>query len=955
MRNLKKLFAVLLAVAMIASMMVPALAGSHEAEGIKLQTIGLVAGDSPEQLDLDREMKRIEAVAFTIRAAGKESEALSMTDEEVDEILADWKDAANLPSWPNDNARRYAAYAIKAGIVKGVSATEKIFAPNTLVKGIDFLVLLLKSAFGFADVQNVDPTADNYVVDVALDAGILSATMVVYYTSKAALIRDDAIYILYNAAMNGVNADGDKLIDALIEAGAVDAAKAAEAGFVAAAPSTLEALKAAATNLKEIVVTFNTELDKDTAEDKNNYTVTDQTTGQAISSVRLNDDKKSVTISLTGAMGNQSDFKVTVKDDVKSAAGVALAEDTVLSGSVFDVTIPVALSAEHAGPTKFKVKFSEPVKANAANYKVDNGTYFIKAVKSADYGYSVVIEMYATIPNGEHKVEVSGVEDYVPYKCVTTTLTFVATKDEVAPAVAKVVSASPEKVELEMTEEVEFVTNEADAKKGIYHTNSLNTPYSVSIDGKDGKKVTLTFTTNKLPNGTAYLTIAKELFKDAWGNKNAEVKDLALTVTVDKVKPTVKSIKAETDKKIVIEFSENVTVANAKYTILDSTGKDVTKDYTITKTFDGKTKVTLSFNKALSGSTYSVVIEGIKDLAENEIDKVAPTVAVTDTTAPEVDKAEIYKSKDVIKVVFKEVMKAEDILNLANYMLGTSATTPTPTKDLAGTKVTATIADNGKAVLFDYSKEGNAFDSYTHIFVGRVRDAAGNYIKALSTPVALANMDATGIEIKSVEATGEKTLVVTLKDGLSAFEADDFLIKIDGVVLATAPAIVAESVTCENNADGLAVITFTLKDAYKLATDLKNKVYVSTVDAANIGSKNSMDVKVKENQAPVNAKDKIPATIAKIEFTSDTAITITFSEKVDVTTLSKATFAVSGNTVTSVAITDDSGEAGYTLKMVLNLKDAVSTGSKVTVTQKVDFEDKEKNVTTGLEKEVERK
>jgi len=942
MRNLKKLFAVLLAVAMIASMMVPALAGSYEAEGIKLQTIGLVAGDSPEQLDLDREMKRIEAVAFTIRAAGKESEALSMTDEEVDEILADWKDAADLPSWPNDNARRYAAYAIKAGIVKGVSATEKIFAPNALVKGIDFLVLLLKSAFGFADVQNVDPTADNYVVDVALDAGILSATMVVYYTSKTALIRDDAIHILYSAVMGGVNADGVKLIDALIEAGAVDAAKAAEAGFVDATPATLEALSATATNLKEIVVTFNTELDKDTAEDKNNYTVADQTTGQAISSVRLNDDKKSVTISLTGAMGNQSDFKVTVKDDVKSAAGVALAEDTVLSGSVFDVTIPVALSAEHAGPTKFKVKFSEPVKANAANYKVDNGTYFIKAVESADYGYSVVIEMYATIPNGEHKVEVSGVEDYVPYKCVTTTLTFVATKDEVAPAVAKVVSASPEKVELEMTEEVKFVTNEADAKKGIYHTNSLNTPDSVSIDGK---KVTLTFTTNKLPNGTAYLTIAKELFKDAWGNKNAEVKDLALTVTVDKVKPTVKSIKAETDKKIVIEFSENVTVANAKYTILDSTGKDVTKDNTPTPTFDGKATVTLTFGKALSGSTYSVVIEGIKDLAENEIDKVAPTVAVTDTTAPEVDKAEIYKSKDAIKVVFKEVMKAEDILNLANYMLGTSATTPT--KDLAGTKVTATIADNGKAVLFDYSKEGNAFDNYTHIFVGRVRDAAGNYIEALSTPVKLADMDATGIEIKSVEATGEKTLVVTLKDGLSAFEADDFLIEIKDVVLATAPAIVAESVTCENNADGLAVITFTLKDAYKLATDLKNKVYVSTVDAANIGSKNSMGVKVKGNHAQVEADDKIPATIANIEFTTATAITITFSEKVDVTTLSKATFEVSGNTVTSVKITEND--------IVLNLKDAVSPNTKVTVTQKISFEDKKGNVTTGLEKEVERK
>ena len=143
--------------------------------------------------------------------------------------------------------------------------------------------------------------------------------------------------------------------------------------------------------------------------------------------------------------------------------------------------------------------------------------------------------------------------------------------------------------------------------------------------------MTITFTTNKLPNGTAYLTIAKELFQDSWGNKNEEVKDLALTVTVDKIKPTVKKIEATNDQTIVIEFSENVDVGDAKYTILDSTGNDVTGDYTIDPSFDGDATVTLEFNKALAGSTYSVVIEGVKDLAGNEIEKVSPAVSVTDT------------------------------------------------------------------------------------------------------------------------------------------------------------------------------------------------------------------------------------------------------------------------------------------------------------------------------------
>ena len=103
----------------------------------------------------------------------------------------------------------------------------------------------------------------------------------------------------------------------------------------------------------------------------------------------------------------------------------------------------------------------------------------------------------------------------------------------------------------------------------------------------------MTFTTNKLPNGTAYLTIEKELFKDSWGNKNAEVKDLALTVTVDKVKPTVKSIKASDDKTIVIEFSEDITLMLVRSKYLMQPVSDVTKDNALPRLMLRMTKVTM--------------------------------------------------------------------------------------------------------------------------------------------------------------------------------------------------------------------------------------------------------------------------------------------------------------------------------------------------------------------------
>ena len=98
-------------------------------------------------------------------------------------------------------------------------------------------------------------------------------------------------------------------------------------------------------------------------------------------------------------------------------------------------------------------------------------------------------------------------------------------------------------------------------------------------------------------------------------------------------------------------------------------------------------------------------------------------------------------------------MKSEDILNLANYKLGD--------KYLSATKVTASLSDNGKGVMLDYSKEGDSYDSFTSIDIGRVRDAAGNYIASFSTTKKLADMELTALKLKKKQQG--KTLVVILR------------------------------------------------------------------------------------------------------------------------------------------------------------------------------------------------
>jgi len=574
MRNLKKLFAVLLTVAMIASMMVPALAGSYEGEGTKLQQIGLVAGDTPEQLDLDREMKRIEAVAFVIRAAGKEKEALSMTDEEVAEILAGWKDANEFPNWPNDNARKYGAYAIKAGIVVGMSSTEKIFAPNSLVKGIDFLVLLLKSALGYSKV-NVNPDSENYVVEVAIDSGILQAGQVVNYASKTALIRDDAIHILYSAVMGGVNADGDKLIDALIEAGAVDLDDAIDAGFV----TGLSSVTAAAVGAKKIKVTFNTavaDTTKATIEIKRGVNIKPN-----VKSVKWAEDKKSAVVEFSTNLVTD-DYQVTV---------TGLTEEPLTA----------SFKVEAAKLTTIRFKNDYAIMS-------DNGAdppteWYLKAVVVAENQYGE--DMTSDLNNGA--------------SVTTTKGTFVNIVDGVITISSNIAGT------FKVDEKVTIVV----VKDGIIASQTLTIAQAAAIesiefgelttDDKDlqGKPINVTAMSKNAAKYYLPITV-----KDQYGNvlKASEISGLTITSSKNSI-VTPKSIEDKEGVGTVLTFenagNEYGTVVLMAYTLM---GKSANK--TITVIDDAKIDVVTIYapETALKQGVETVIPLTVVDTYGEEVD-----------------------------------------------------------------------------------------------------------------------------------------------------------------------------------------------------------------------------------------------------------------------------------------------------------------------------------------------
>jgi trimeric autotransporter adhesin len=912
---------------------------------------GIMGSTGNEMFSPDRKITRGEMAALIVRAYGFEVEG------EVEHTFTDIEgnmfenDIATLVAW---------------GITNG--KTDELFAPGDTVSRAEMAAFIQKADEAEAPIPG--PVVESVK---AIDATSVEVTLEGTYTQEEVdaliaagyeltVVAGDDVHevgkVTVKAAEAAASADTTTLVLSEISpelpAGvelslAVNGEVVEGTEFEYEAPATPEVTSVSAINLKEVVVKFNTELDKDSVT-KDKFKL-DGLALAANDTVELNEDGKSVTITLDTEFVNQTTFEVTVSG-VKNLQGTALAETTV-SATAFDTTVPTVLSTSQVGPSTIKVVFSEPVKtALAGNFKVDGGQYFIDGSSLSINGNVVTFDLFTTIPDGEHTVSVNGVKDFADYSVVATDSKFVAAKDAVAPSVTKVVKATPEQVILEFNEDISL--DAAAAVANFYHTNTGNTVDVAGFSVINGNQLKLDFTTNTLPKGTAYLYVSKDIIKDGWNNKSEAIA-ITVDVAVDSVKPVVSKVESADDQTIKLTFSEDVDVTTAEnelnYTILNGSGEKVNTTFTATASGSA---VTLAFNSPLAGSDYTVVVDKVEDLSGNAIDKVSVKAPVKDTSAPAVadlvtggtEDGYLYGSKKIVKISFTEAINQSDLLNLSNYKLDGG-------KYLSEYNATASVADNGKSVLIDLSKESSVtLADGDDIVVGKVRDVAGNASANLSTLVNLADQDATGIAIDSVEATGTKTLKVTLADALSSFEADDFAIEDESGI-----AITASGVTFAN-VDGKGVITFTLTNALDTDATVADAPGVPNADGlvvttvaslTDINSKNSFGVKVANSQASLAADDKIAAAITSATFATDSTIDVVFSEAIDETTISKYTLGVSGNTVTGFAYN------ALTNTATLTLKDAVTTvGTKVKVTQALELEDSVGNKVTGLEKEVTR-
>ena len=890
--------------------------------GEQLFEMGLLQGDGNGDLNEDAALTRAEMMVILARLYGVEAEAMAFplpstfTDVPADAWYAPYVAYAQLEGWTNGYG-------------------DGTFGPNDPVDEQMVAAFMLR-ALGY---EGTWETALEDAAALGID------------TEASTPMRRGEVFEMMFDTINTENSEGVVLGEAL---GVMEP--------VVVVPDTLEVVSVEAINLVQIEVVFNMEVDVDTAEDKNNYTVTDEEDYDInVLSATLGEDAKTVVLLLDDTDSDErQQLEATVEIvDIEDLEENVLV-DTDMEVEFLDMTIPTITGAEVVGNDTIKVFFSEPLVnddiTDKGNYEVNGGSLYIKEATAGSSDMSAYVELYSDLEDGDYTIEVSGLEDYAGFDALTTEFTVTVTEDTEAPFVVGYKDADPTGVTLIWNEDIEFTGIEED----VYHTNSGN--YAVDVSVEDNEMAIEFAEAYALPEGTAYVYVLEDVVNDLWDN-DASQQMVQIEVELDTTAPAVDGdFDVETETEGYVTFTEDVDLDDLEVTLLDADGDDVSDIVNVPNSVDVDFVATFTFDEDLSGE-YTMILEGVVDGAyptANEMPATTLVFTVDDLTAPEFEhfSATLYNAGDedqMLRIDFEEKMATDGtyaVTNIENYVVNGETLA-----DLDCDVTFAMVNDGESVEVYIPSKDDDSDDGVDLVATGtvmiaRVADAAGNYTADFSGYV---DYDAAGyVEFDTVYATDVDTIEVTLDGELDAFEADDFSIELSTTTDAT-----IIGVDTDLDEDGNTVIIFTIEEELDYdGTYDGTTVTVITIDTPESVNAygeylvGSADESVVDAIAP--AFYMVPGTGDDDDYeniyvtvTTGDQIILVFTETIDLGTLSTMTFEV-GNGDYEVEVMNYGGDA-----IMLEVDNADGDDLVgVTVTQVAAIKDMAGNVVTGLSGDI---
>lgn len=798
---MKRVLSLVLAFVLVLGMIPTFAAGETGAQ--LLQQNKFVSGDQNGDLMVNKALTREELAALIAELNGKKEEAAKFAK------TADYADVAKIADW----AKPFVAYAKENGWMSG--RTGNMFDPKAGVTAQE-LAAVLMNALGYK------VTDANYATVVA-DAAKLG----IKFTAEGFLTRGQAFEAMWVAVsevkMNGKETTLGVALGRLQPTTPV--------------VTDLAVKSVAAANLREVMVTFNNEIDAKSF-DKTSVTVG----GVAADAVAV--EKNVVTVYST--MANQKEYTLAISS-IKDVNGKELKKVSE-KFTTNDFVAPTVEKVDVYGNKKLVLTFSEPVSPATAstlsNYKIDDKLFGAMITVEERV---VTLTLTNRLADGAHTIAVnSNVVDFAGFRLISNNTQFAVAKDETKPALAEVVSASQTDVVVKFSEPVEGTFTAS--------TSVLSATVAAVSTDATGATYKLTFASPYLPLAGTEITLKS--VTDNYGNKADDIK-FNVVPTADITRPEVKSVTVSEQNELIVEFSKAVNKATGTYTVKSTDKTPVTQNmnaaayYVDTKTGkEVKTKIVLTTVAAagLKAADYTVEITGVKDLTpfENVMIPYAATIKVADLTAPVISAVKYTAQTDKVGVAlyvyFNEKVDVATATAKANYSYVLAGTTPV---SLGDSHEVSVLAD-GTTVKIQLPKM-TTIKAVTSLTVVNVADLAGN--KVASSVVPVVAFDAASLAFSAPEAIATNKVVVTVTTGdinPLTLTASDFMVKTatDSIYVINAEydaeykeitLTLNENLTqdAKNDLDS----TFVVVNANSNLSDIYgNKFNASTTTAINIGT-----------------------------------------------------------------------------------------------------------------------
>ncbi|MCK6075699.1 S-layer homology domain-containing protein [Paenibacillus silvae] len=945
---MKKILSVALSTAMAFSMFASVAFGdtavSPQQQFDALKAKGIFNGYPDGTAGLDKEMTRAEFAKVITKLLGlKEiTGQLSYTDKNY-----------TAKNW----AVPYIEAVTAAGIMEGKNVEKKIFDFNGKVTVAEMATILTRALDLEvpAETDNSAPAWAKGYVQAAINAGLVDAKANFNANASRELLVG-AAYAIDQAQSLKVTSyevsEAGKVVTFKISDGesvkvtldkALEANKETEVKFTYKDKAFTEKVtyvvttatkveSAAATNLKQVVVTFDGTVDHDSAETVSNYTIS----GVTIESATASADKKSVTLLLADNSNfvNQRQTTVTV-NNVKNADG-----SKTISGSAtfapLDVAVPTVESVEALGTKALKIKFSEPVKQQgiiSSNFRIDD-----KAIAATvQYTYPDTVILATELTEGAHTLRVSNVTDFSGLTIVPNTTEFTAKVDTAAPVVSSVTSKDLKQVTVTFDEPVKSVS-------GAYANVTSFTPATTVVSDN---KVTLTFTN---PLNASENNIRLNGVTDYSGNSaNLDVK---VTPSLDTVRPVVVDTKfaqengnytatlvfSKTLDKDSAQNSSNYVLRNAagnipaSSTAVNNSGNPIRQPALQS---DGKT-VVINFGPNLNSEVYSLTIAGVKDSATIGNVLLPYTVSLSVAQASTASVTNAWKTSEnghnYIYVQFNRALATDgagSAVNATKYL-----TTGAGAKQVVKTDNDIQLITANTVRLEATNLTDGEYLALANITANYIADSTGAYLAAgagYSTPVSLrASTDAVKVT-GDINVTDKKTVVVKFDGPVSNVVASNFEVQ------NASDSVVAIASNGTLSADQK---TLTLTLDRELAADFTNlklvRVGTGTVDAfgnvVNVPAGSALTNKIAASLVSSN-----PVTVVQTAAT-DFEVTVKFDKDITISS-DKALIKDLLNVVVgseeavvdeaTIVATNGTPAAGNTPAVPATLKFTVSTTNAV--------------------------